>query len=857
MPTSEPVTRHALLPDPGQARTLDELVERLRLLKVWAGDPSYTTIRDRINAAWNGPLRPVDELAKKSTVADCFKAGRRRLNTDLVLAVVRALHADEGYVAQWRQALRVVGGETWAAGQVRAQDTLPDDIAEFIGRGAQLDQLRQGARRGTAAVIATIEGMAGVGKTQLAVHAGHLLAREEPFDQVLFVNLRGFHADPGQPPAEPAAVLDSFLRLLGVPGQEIPHEVGARAAAYRERLAGARALVVLDNAADERQVEPLLPDGPGCVTLITSRRSLVVPPAAIRLSVDVFSSAEALEVLARVAPGVPVGDDPTAPARVSRRCGYLPLALVLLAGHMRAKPEWTVTDHAEWLVERQRDRKLDSGVELALDLSYRHLPADRQRVFRLLALHPGHDLDTYAAAALAGTDLSTARDHLEDLSRDHLLQQAAPGRFEFHDLVRAHAANRAADEDRPPSRHDAVTRLLDHYLSTAATATTALFPADQRPRPRTPQAATPAPPLADPAAARGWLDTERANLIAAAGHAADHGWPDHAVRLAGVLFRYLDGGHFSDALAIHTHARRAAHRSGDCAAEATALSDLGIVHQRLGRHEEATGLHEQAIAQFRELGDRLGEARAMTHLGNAYWHLGRYQRAADRHQAALILFRELGHRYGEASALGNLGHVYWQWGRYEQAADHYQQTLVLFRELGDRLGEAHALDDLGGTCQKLGRHDETADHHQRAIALFRELGDRLGEAHALSNLGIAYQELGRHDEAADHHQQAISLFRDIGNRDGETASLNNLGDAVLANGRPDQARAHHAAALVHANALNDRYEQARAHNGLALAHRAGNDPGPARHHWQRALDLYTELDVPEAGQVRANLATLD
>src|SRR4051812_37608757 len=186
-----------VLPDPGRAGTLDELTEALRLLKVWAGEPSYDAVKDRINTAWRTAGRPGGELARKATVADCFKTGRRRLNTDLVIAVVQALHPDVGYVTQWRQALQVIGGEARASAQVRVQDTLPQDLAGFAGRDAELNRLRHalrlGERSGDAVVVSAIAGMAGVGKTRLAIRAAHLLAREKPFDRILFVNLRGFH----------------------------------------------------------------------------------------------------------------------------------------------------------------------------------------------------------------------------------------------------------------------------------------------------------------------------------------------------------------------------------------------------------------------------------------------------------------------------------------------------------------------------------------------------------------------------------------------------------------------------------------------------------------------------------------
>ncbi len=259
-------------PDPGRAATVDDLAGCLRALKVWAGGVSYETITARVNAAWSAAGRPPGELARRTTVADCFRPGRRPLNPDLVAAMVAALHPDTGYATQWQQALRVIGGAAAAAAQVRVQDTLPPPLAEFTGRTAVLDRLRAAAREG-AGTFAVV-GMAGVGKTLLAVQAGHLLARDRPFDRVLFVNLRGFHPDPAQPPADPAAVLDGFLRVLGVPGHRVPHDLAGRGAALRDRLAGLRSLVVLDNAADAAQALPLVPAADGCVTLVTSRRAL-------------------------------------------------------------------------------------------------------------------------------------------------------------------------------------------------------------------------------------------------------------------------------------------------------------------------------------------------------------------------------------------------------------------------------------------------------------------------------------------------------------------------------------------------------------------------------------------------------
>jgi tetratricopeptide (TPR) repeat protein len=860
-PVDPPVDTFADLPDPGQAGTLDDLVERLRLLKVWAGGPSYEWITGRVNAAWAATGRPAGDLVGKTTVVDCFRPGRRRLNIDLVVAVVQALHPDVGYATQWRQALRVISGETRAASQVRVLDRLPPELAGFTGRATELARLRRALHHGTtvggAVVISAIAGMAGVGKTQLAIHAGYLLAREKAFDRALFVNLRGFHPDPAQPPADPAAVLDGFLRLLGVPGQQIPHDLAARTAAYRARLAGTRTLVVLDNAADADQVRPMLPETAGCPVLVTSRRSLTALDPATHLRVDVFSPDEAVAFLTRAAPRVPVGQDPSAAARIARRCGYLPLALGLVTGHMRAKPGWTLSDHADRLDERHRDRRLDTGVQLALDLSYHQLPTYQQRLLRLAGLHPGQDLDAYAAAALADSDLPAAQALLHDLCRDHLLQQGALGRYTFHDLVRAYAAGRASDEDPPPERRAALTRLFDFYLATSAAAMDTLYPAETHRRPRIPLAGTPMPALTDPDTARAWLDTERPTLVAVAAHTANHGWPTHTTRLSTSLFRYLAGGYHTDALAVHGHAGHAAQHTGDPTGQAHALTNLGVAHLRLGRYGPAAEHLQQALHLFRQAGDPAGQIRALGNLGNVEARLGRYRPAADHLQQALTLCRQAGDRTGEARSLVNLGVVEARLGRYGRATDHHEQALTLCRQAGDRTGEVDALNNLGEVEARLGRYGPAADHLQQALTRCRQAGDRTSEAWVLDSLGTLHTRLNQPAKATEHHQHALAIFDETGQRDGEAWALNGLGEAARAAGRPADALTHHTAARIIAADIGDCYQQARAHTGLGQAHHTLGNSAQARHHYQHALALYTDLGVPDADQIRVHLTTID
>jgi tetratricopeptide (TPR) repeat protein len=760
------------LPDPGSADTVDGLVERLRLLKAWSGDPSYEWIKDQVRTFWGTTGRPPAELPGKTTVVDCFRPGRRRLNPELVVAVVQALHPDPGYVAQWRQALRVVGGRSEASTQVRVQDRLPQDLVGFTGRSAELERLRRalrhGERAGDPVVISAITGMAGIGKTQLAVHAAHVLHRDRPFDRILFVNLRGFHPDRTQPPADPAAVLDGFLRLLGVAGQQIPHDLSARIAAYRRRLAGTRTLVVLDNAADADQVGPLLPDTPGCPALVTSRRDLADLPRATHLVVDVFTPDEAVAMLTADTSAPPVGTDPGAPARIAHRCGYLPLALGLVSAHIRGTPGWTLTDHADRLDERHHERRLDSGVELALGLSYQQLPTAQRRMLRLLSSHPGQDLDAYAAAALAGTDLATARDQLRHLHRDHLLQQAAPGRYTLHDLVRAYAAGRAGDEDPPPQRRAALTRLFDLYLHTAYAGDLLLYPH------REPVALAPAgagvtvPPLVDAGAAMAWFTAEHAVLLAVVERAAAAGFDRHTTGLAWTLTNFLNlRGHWRDQITVQSRALAAARRLGDRSGQAHIHRLLGRSHDMLGNPDDSRPHFRAALALFAEVDDQVGTATTHLNLARQDERQGRHREALGHDRRALALFRAVGDRAGEARALNNVGCLHALLGAYPSALDCCRRALDLHRAIGNRHGQATTWDSIGYVHHRLGEQDAAIDCYRHALGLYAETGDRPNEAQARTNLGDAQDSAGDHAAARESWRAALHILDQLGRADAD------------------------------------------------------------------------------------------
>ena len=679
--------------------------------------------------------------------------------------------------------------------------------------------------------IAVLAGTAGVGKTALAVRWARRAAAAFP-DGQLYVNLRGY--DPGAP-VLPGDALAGFLRALGLAGEDIPAGEDERAAAYRSLLDGRRMLVVLDNAASVEQARPLLPGSPTCLVIVTSRDSmagLVARHGARRLALDMLPAADAIGLL-RTLIGDRVDAEPDAAAELAGQCARLPLALRVAAELAAATPDSRLAELAGELAGEQRRLDLfDAGgdertaVRGVFSWSYRHLPPGPAQAFRLIGLHPGPDLDAYAVAALTALTGATAdsgsrpvtatqaKDALALLARAHLVHPVGGGRYGMHDLLRAYARELAAAEDGVDGQQAALTSLFDYYLGVAASAMDVLVPAERHYRPRLEPISTPAPELATPARARDWLDAERAVLVAVTLHAAAHGWPGHTTRLAAILYRYLEtGGHYSDAVTIHGRSNHAARLLGDRAAEAMALTNLGIISWRQGRYQEAADYYQRSLAASVAIGDRRGEAIALANLGTVYERRGRYQQAAHCHRQALAAFQGIGERAGEARALGNLGSVAGREGQYERAVDWYQQALAVFREIGDPTGEASALPDLGLAYQRLGRYEEAVGCYQRALGLFRETGDRVGEVEA----------------------------------------RNGVAEVLLATGRPDEARVAYTAALALAGRLGDAYEQARAHSGLAAALHAAGDAGLARHHRSCALELYSAIGAPEADAIRAEL----
>jgi len=733
---------------------------------------------------------------------------------------------------------------------------LPADVAGFTGRAAELAWLDGVLTTGgVTAIICAVAGTAGVGKTALAVRWGHRTPQRFP-DGQLYVDLRGY--DPGRP-VEPGDALARMLAALGVPPTEIPLGLDEQAAHYRTQLASRRMLVVLDNAGSVEQVRPLLPGAGDCVTLVTSRDSLaglVARDGAYRMDLDLLPVADATELLRRLI-GARVDDEPDAAATLVEQCARLPLALRVAAELAAARPGSALAELvAELADQQQRLGLLDPGgdqrsaVAAVFSWSLRSLPVAAARTFRLLGLHPGPDFDAYAAAALAGLDVAVARRALRDLARAHLVDPAGEGRYSMHDLLHAYAAGLAAESG--DDRGVAWRRLRDHYLAAAVTAANVLYPEEAARHPRVARPVTPAPDLTSRGAARDWLDAERACLVAVSAR----GGPRYSVPLAGALFRYLLGGHYQEALAVHGHARNDARAAGDPAGEAVALLGSGTVHSRLCRHREATTDLTDALELFERVGDAVGQARALGNLGAVEQRSGRHPEAIAFHERARASFRRAGDLLGEARAVNNLGEIEVRLGHYPAAAQWHREALALHERTGDQTGLAAALTNLGEIEEKLGNFAAAAEHQLRALDVFRGIGHRSGEAWAMDGIGVAYTGLGRPHDAPAYHESALDLFREIGERDGEASALNGLGEAARAAGRPAEAGAQHTAALTVATEADVPDQLARAHLGLGRSWSELGRPEPARSHLHRALDGYAALGRPEVDDVRVALAAL-
>ena len=728
-----------------------------------------------------------------------------------------------------------------------ATRTLPRDIGSFTGRQRELQELVDAAASaagpGGVVGIHAIGGMAGVGKTAFAVHAAYRLAARFPAGQI-FLQLYGH--TPGQQPADPADALASLLLTAGVPAGQIPPGLEARMALWRDRLAERQLLLVLDDAASSEQIRPLLPGAGGSLVLITSRRHLSALEDATAISLDTLPPEEAAGLL--VGPGR-AGLSAADPAvgEIIRLCGFLPLAIGMVARQLHHHPAWTAAGRAAELaaaVDRLDLMATENlSVAAAFNLSYQDLSTDQRRLFRRLGLHPGTDIDAYAAAALDGTSLAAARRGLEALYDQYLLAEPAQGRYRLHDLIREHARALAGREDPAPDRDRATTRLLDYYQHTAALADS-LLTRQVRTGPAAAACARPAdfPALAGQEQALAWARAERANLIACLDEAT--GADQHArvialtTGLAGLLRR---DGPWAEALARHAAALCSARHLGDRPGQATALTSMGDMQRLTGDYPGAAVNLAEALVSYRDIGDRPGQAIAVTTLGEVRRMTGDYPAAAAALEEGLGISRDLGDRVGQATALNELGRVRRMTGDYPGATADLEEALCLSRDLGDRVGQANALRVLGDVRVVTGDYPGASGAQEEALGLSRDVGDRFGQANALNSLGRVRMVTGDYLGAAAALEEALGLYHDFGDRIGQANALTHLGEVRRATGDYPGAATALEQALGIFHSLGNRIGQAYALNEMGRVRRmAGDYPGAAAA-LEEALGLYRDL----------------
>ncbi|MET8446845.1 BTAD domain-containing putative transcriptional regulator [Streptomyces sp. NPDC005209] len=687
------------------------------------------------------------------------------------------------------------GGGTAATGHVGPGATplpapaqLPHDLATFSGRRAELDEVlalvSSDARSAETVVISAIGGMAGVGKTTLAVHWARRVMDRYP-DGQLYVNLRGF--DPSGAVMSSDEAVRGFLDTLGVPPERVPHGLDAQAALYRSVLAGRRVLVLLDNARDTEHVRPLLPGSPGCLTIVTSRNQLsglVATHGAHSLNLRPLDTDEARELLIRRLGHARAAAEPEALTEITALCAGLPLALACVAARAATHPHFPLSAIAAELREAHGSLDAFTRAETPVDVgavfswSSGALTPAAARLFRLLGLHPGPDITAPAAAALAGLTVREAQLLLTELARVHLINEHLPGRYAFHDLLRAYAAELAHTQHGEDERRDAVHRLFEHYLYTAHAAGLLIAPyADGLPLPPAPAGTRPEP-LADDERAQTWLTAQYAVLLSVVDAAASTGADRLACLLVSSLERFFDRqGHWYDWAAAQRTALDAARRLRDTVMEAHALRGLARAEGRLGLHD-ASGAHlDRALELFTELGDDVGRASVHRSLGWEAEQRGDLHGALRHDQLALDLLRAAGGQAAQASALNAVGWSYATLGDYRHALSHCLEALAVLQDLGDRVAQAATWDSIAYAHHHLGDHPRALAGYRNALALYQDMGVLAEEAGSLVRIGDVHRATGDDESARAAWRSALTILTDLGHPDAEHvgARLRELG----------------------------------------------------------------------------------
>jgi DNA-binding SARP family transcriptional activator/tetratricopeptide (TPR) repeat protein len=652
--------------------------------------------------------------------------------------------------------------------------TMIADTPTFTGREDEIAQLVGTALDDgdPAGEVHVLDGMPGVGKTTLAVHVAHRLADRFP-DGQLFLNLHGH--TPDQRPVVPADALLALLVSDGVDTRQIPATVDERAALWRARMADRRMLLLFDNADNSEQVKPLLPSSSTCIVLVTSRNKLIGLDDSHPLPIHVLPPEQAAMLLRRRSRRY--DSNAADVAELAELCGYLPLAITLTAAQVRAHPTWTMR-HLVGILNAEHDQLGTLRVEgrtlaAVFQMSYDNLNEDQRRLFRLISLHPGTEIDVYAAAALLDSDLTLARRLLDDLYLVNLLAEPAPGRYRQHDLLRAYARALARQHDDSHQRTAAQNRLLDYYLRAVATADV-LTPGHHRPpAPDIDATAATIPAITTSTAALDWLNTERANLTACAEFALANGNATVGGRLAASMDAYLrQQGYWAQAAELHAATATVAD---DQSTRAIALTNLARVQQLQGEIGSATDTVGQALALCRAANDHWGEATALIILGKARLAAGDTNGAIAAVGPAQAIWHQIGDRWGEANALTLLGRARFAAGDFDVAWTGLSEVLELRRDAGDLWGEVTILTDLGQLRFGLDQYPAAATFLARVAAACQAIGERCGVVNALSVLALVRETIEDYVAAAAALEEMVSLCRDLGEQRVEAYGLTKLG----------------------------------------------------------------------------------
>lgn len=607
--------------------------------------------------------------------------------------------------------------------------------------------------------------MPGLGKTTLAIRAAHRLARRFP-DAQLFLGLAAH--DPGRAPLSPSQALNTLLRTIGVPAAKIPSALSDRAVLWRAEMANRRAVIVLDDAADEEQIRPLLPATDACRVLITARRNLSGLPAAEHIALDVLPMKDAISLFAQIAR---CGNDDTVEEAI-RLCGQLPLAIRLAASRVRSGE--TVDELIEeYSVESSSLRAGSDEMRAAFDLSYQELSSIHQEVARRLSWHPGEHLTENAAASLAGLSSIEIRATLATLIEHHLLEGSTDTTYRFHTLVRLYLRECSKNEDGPLMIRRALKRLLNYYLNSANQVDRLLHPHRRRPSLASREKM---PCVESRSSAHAWFESEWSSMLAVAQYSTNHEWHEEGANLAYLISKTLEeSGFWEEALTALEVAFRSAQETGDQPGIIRAALDLSFLKFLGGDDDSALKYADQALTIARQCADNHGSADALDRMGIVHWSRGRYRAALAHCQEAIHLYREIRDRTGEATALNHIGIACWHLGRYDEAASNIQSALAIYRDTQNDRGAAMALNNLGDVQQSRGYHRDALGSYQQSLAIFDNILGRHNRAILSNNIGNVFRYKGNYREALDSYRAALAIYRRTGDRRDMADTYNGIG----------------------------------------------------------------------------------